>query len=164
MKFKVKYLDKDALEKDIYDYNNSTIHQNRLVSPKDSSWADYFRISKEIESDSYRVAYYEDNSNKGLGRVSLGNDYFLVIEANGELIFVDSYALIRIWSQEGQLPDGTFLERMDGIFKKGITTENCYSWDSAIERIKILNIHKDYKWLEIDKVITRENKINQLLK
>lgn len=163
MNFKVKYLDKDALEKDIYDYDNSNINQNRLISPKDRSWADYFRIEKEIKSDSYKVAYHEDRSNQGLGRVSLGNEHFLVIEVNEELIFVDSYTLIRIWSQEGQLPSGTFLERMDAIFKKG-TTEHCYSWNSSIERIKMLNIHKDYKWLEIDKVITRENKINQLLK
>lgn len=152
MKFNVKYLDKEILEKDINDSNK----------PLDKSWSDYFLISKEIESDSYRIAYYQDYSKPG--RLSLGIDHFLVIEVNNELIFVDSYMLIRTWTQEGQLPKGTFLEKMDGIFKKGITTEHCYSWDSAIYRIKRLNIHKDHKWLEIDKVITRENKINQLLK
>jgi hypothetical protein len=156
MKFIVNYLDRDALNKDIYNYMIST---NKIISPHDRSWGDYFRIQKKIETEKYNIAYYDDNSKPG--KLSLGITHFLVIEVGGEIVFVDSMMLM---IQDGQMKGDTFLEKIDNIFNKGIITEHCYSWDSIIERIKILNIHKDYKYLEIDKILKRDSKIEQLLK
>lgn len=174
MNFKVRYLDKESLEKDIDHYNNNykpqsySPYQSRIISPYDKSWSDYFKISKNIEADDYRVAYYEDTSKPG--KISLGHEHFLVIEVNLELIFIDSYSMNYkaqiTWSKDNLLGElgCKFLEKVDNLFKKSTIIDYCYSWDSAIERIKILNSYKDHKWLEIDKVIRRENRINQLLK
>lgn len=164
MIFRVKYIDPYQIQMDIDDYNEAvkTIHSNRLISPNDKDWGHYFKISKDISTDSYKVAYYEDSTKPG--KISLGTNHFLVIDINNELIFVDSYSIHRVWQQE-MLTNCTFLENVDRVFRTPkLYNEYCYSWNSIIERIKILNLHRDYRFLEIDKVLSREVKINQLLK
>jgi hypothetical protein len=145
------------------EYHKSTGTQAKLTpTPQDQSWAYYFRISEDISTKEYRIAYHKDNSKPGVRK--LGSEHFVVIEVEGELFYVDTYSLFRIWAIEGILLGDTFIEKIDNIFNNSMATEHCYHWDSIIERIKILNKYDEYVFIDVDKILRRETKIDQILK
>jgi len=179
MVFRVKYLDKKALEDSIEQHKEDEkhIHSNRLTSPIERNFNWHFTISKDIEVDTYKVIYNDKRIN--------GLPTHLIIEAGGELIFPDAEILTmyvdksinETWSK--RFNKKTFLEKFDILLNdpkfnlENSYNEDFYSWDSIMDRIDIFEKTSTYDigwnqgWKEvkeIDKVIQREFKINNLLK
>ena len=153
MIFRVKYFDKDVYDKDVYDYNHSTIHSNRLTHPKDFDFTYYFRISKDIEFSEYKVL------------VNNPVDRIFLIKANNEILFVDTFLYKKIWATEFKT-DKSLEDNLDIIFRIDKSyNEYIYSFDSCIERIKVMGFESSWKeWLQVDKVLKRDIKIDNILK
>lgn len=168
MVFRVKYLDKYVLQEDIDRYNEAikTTHSSRVISPLDRNWNHYFQISKDIKSDIYSIKYFEENSNvvaKVLTYDSIVSTAQILIEVCGELFFVDLFHMKQIWPNHFK-ENRSLLENLDSVIKEPkLYNEYLYSWDSLIDRIHILDLKGHESWLEINKTLNRDRKIDQLL-
>lgn len=154
MILRVRYFDKAWYDKDLYNYNHSSIHQNRLTHPKDYDFSYYFMIYKYIEVSRYKVV--NSTSNK--------NSLVFLIEANNEVFFVDTILYNKIWPNEFN-KDRSIKDSIDSIFNIEKSYNGyIYSFDSCIERVKVMGLESSSEeWLQIDKVLKRDIRINNIL-
>lgn len=167
MIFRVKYLDKHSLQKDIDRYNYAKKNANPCKSqinrhPLDNSWNHHFGISKDIESSDYSIIYYEECKDKRFTYESVLIQTQLVIEVHDELLYVN---LFHMKYSRHFKEDRSILENFDSILKEPkLYNDYFYSWGSMIDRIHILDLEKDWKeWLDRDNVFNRDKKIDKLL-
>jgi hypothetical protein len=157
MKFRVSYLDKDRLERDIHDY----IHSNRMISPSDHSFPYYFGIKKDFECD-YTIEYsnFDQYKHSKTGALIIGLD--------GEFVFIDFMMLTMDWSahfSDSRSP----LENFEHIVKiKNGLLDGLYSWDSMKSQSALLGHRNQSNYSQkidqdIDRILNRDRKINTIL-